>query len=429
MGRGDVHPVQQVRAGVPARSGAREGVRRRGAGSGAAGVRVSTSRLAELGDSRYTVQVSPDHCTGCELCVEICPARDKATGVKALYMQPLGPLSERERQNYAFFLTIPEPKRDAIAHGTVEGSQLLQPLFEYSSACPGCGETPYLKLATQLFGDRMIVANAIGCSSIFGGSLPTSPWACNDEGRGPAWASSLCEDNAEFGYGMRLTIDAHIEQARALLRGLDPVVGSALGAELLGARQDDESEIHDQRLRVEMLKKRLRAWLAAATEPASDLVAAAWRLLAVADNLVKKSVWIVGGDAWAYDAGYGGLDHVLASDRDVNVLVLDTGGYGDANRKDLAQRAMACGHVYVARVALGANDTQTVRAFLEAESYPGPSLLIAYAHCIDHGIAMKDGLAHQGRAVASGRWPLVRFDPRAAGDGRPPLTLDSASSQ
>ena len=402
----------------------------------------------EFAGMKYTVQVAPEDCTGCELCVEVCPAKDKTTGVKALHMAPQRPLRDAERENYAFFLRLPEPDRAAAKHTTVKGSQFLQPLFEYSGACSGCGETPYLKLATQLFGDRMIIANATGCSSIFGGNLPTVPWTCNAEGHGPAWANSLFEDNAEFGYGMRLTIDKHQEHARGLLRELMPVVGEALATPILEAVQDDESDIFDQRARVEILKRRLRTWIDATAEPASPLVAGALRLLDIADTLVKKSVWIVGGDGWAYDIGYGGLDHVLASDKNVNVLVLDTEVYSNTGgqaskatpraavarfaaagkrtgKKDLGLLAMTYGHVYVAHVALGANDTQTVKAFLEAESYDGPSLIIAYAHCIAHGLDVKNGLTHQTRAVASGHWPLYRFDPRAGTDGRFPLTLDS----
>jgi pyruvate-ferredoxin/flavodoxin oxidoreductase len=345
---------------------------------------------------------------------------------------------EQERANFAFFLTLPETDRSRMKHGSVKGSQFLQPLFEFSGACAGCGETPYLKLATQLFGDRMVVANATGCSSIFGGNLPTTPWTCNADGRGPAWANSLFEDNAEFGYGMRLTIDQQSARARMLVRELAPQISEGLAEAILGADQHDEPGIHEQRRRVGLLRDVL------GRHPSRQ----ASELLDVADALVKKSVWIVGGDGWAYDIGYGGLDHVLASDKDVNVLVLDTEVYSNTGgqaskstprgavarfaaggkrtaKKDLALLAMTYGHVYVAHVAFGANDTQTVRAFLEAESYPGPSLIIGYAHCIAHGIEVKDGLGQQAKAVASGHWPLFRFDPRLA-DGRPfPLTLDS----
>jgi pyruvate-ferredoxin/flavodoxin oxidoreductase len=397
---------------------------------------------------KYTVQVGPEDCTGCEICVEVCPAKNKATGVKALYMAPQRPLRDTERENYAFFLGLPEPDRGAAKHNTVKGSQFLQPLFEYSGACSGCGETPYLKLATQLFGDRMVVANATGCSSIFGGNLPTTPWTCNAEGLGPAWANSLFEDNAEFGYGMRLTIDKHQDHARGLLGELTPIVGDELAGEILNAVQADEPGIFEQRERVELLKRKLRTWLEANREPASPKVERVLRLLDVADYLVKKSVWIVGGDGWAYDIGYGGLDHVLASDKNVNVLVLDTEVYSNTGgqaskstprgavarfaaagkrtgKKDLGLLAMTYGHVYVAHVAFGANDTQTVKAFMEAEAYDGPSLIIAYAHCIAHGLDIKDGLSHQSKAVASGHWPLYRYDPRAGGTGKFPLTLDS----
>jgi pyruvate-ferredoxin/flavodoxin oxidoreductase len=403
---------------------------------------------SEFDGMKYTVQVAPEDCTGCEICVEVCPAKNKTTGVKSLYMAPQRPLRDAERENYAFFLALPEPDRGAIKHNTVKGSQFLQPLFEYSGACSGCGETPYLKLATQLFGDRMVIANATGCSSIFGGNLPTTPWTCNADGQGPAWANSLFEDNAEFGYGMRLTIDKHQDHARGLLRELAGVAGEELAAGILNAVQTDESDIFDQRARVERLKTRLRTWLDASLEPASPQIPRVLRLLDVADYLVKKSVWIVGGDGWAYDIGYGGLDHVLASDANVNVLVLDTEVYSNTGgqaskatprgavarfaaagkrtgKKDLGLLAMTYGHVYVAHVAFGANDTQTVRAFMEAEAYDGPSLVIAYAHCIAHGLDIKDGLSHQTKAVASGHWPLYRFDPRAAGNGKFPLTLDS----
>jgi pyruvate-ferredoxin/flavodoxin oxidoreductase len=402
----------------------------------------------EFDGMKYTVQVAPEDCTGCDLCVEVCPAKNKTTGIRALYMKPQRPLRDAERENYAFFLSLPEPSRVAVKHNSVKGSQFLQPLFEYSGACSGCGETPYLKLATQLFGDRMVVANATGCSSIFGGNLPTTPWTCNREGLGPAWQNSLFEDNAEFGFGLRLTIDKHAEQARQLVKQLAPVVGEALAAPILESVQSDEPEIHEQRTRVGLLKAKLKRYLDACPEPASQQCALAARLFDLADYLVKKSVWIVGGDGWAYDIGYGGLDHVLSTDKNVNVLVLDTEVYSNTGgqaskatprgavarfaasgkrtgKKDLGLLAMTYGHIYVAHVAFGANDTQTVRAFLEAESYDGPSLIIAYAHCIAHGIDIKNGLAQQGRAVASGHWPLFRFDPRLGKDGGFPLMLDS----
>jgi pyruvate-ferredoxin/flavodoxin oxidoreductase len=398
---------------------------------------------------KYTIQVAPEDCTGCDLCVEVCPAKHKTTGIKALDMVDQRPLREAERTNLEFFLNLPEPDRSAASHASVKGSQFLQPLFEYSGACSGCGETPYLKLASQLFGDRMLVANATGCSSIFGGNLPTTPWTCNREGLGPAWSNSLFEDNAEFGFGLRLSVDRHGEEARTLLRLLAVPIDSAgepIVESLLTADQKDESGVFEQRARVADLKARLRA--AAERNDVALPEGAVSRLLDLADYLVKKSVWIVGGDGWAYDIGYGGLDHVLASDRDVNILVLDTEVYSNTGgqaskstprgavarfaaagkrggKKDLGLLAMTYGHVYVAHVALGANDTQTVKAFLEAESYNGPSLIIAYAHCIAHGIDIKNGLLQQNRAVASGHWPLYRYDPRAGGNGTFPLTLDS----
>ncbi|HEX2444840.1 MAG TPA: pyruvate:ferredoxin (flavodoxin) oxidoreductase [Vicinamibacterales bacterium] len=401
---------------------------------------------AEYAGMKYTVQVAPEDCTGCELCVEICPARDKKTGALALAMQPQRPLREMERANFSFFLALPEVDRTTAKRATVKGCQFLEPLFEFSGACAGCGETPYLKLVTQLFGDRMVVANATGCSSIFGGNLPTTPWTCNAEGRGPAWSNSLFEDNAEFGYGMRLTIDKHAEQARSLVERLRETIGEPLATAVLSARQDSEADIQDQRERVDSLKRLLSA--ARDRDPSGPASADLRCLLSLADYLVKKSVWIVGGDGWAYDIGYGGLDHVLASGRNVNVLVLDTEVYSNTGgqmskatprgavakfaaagnplaKKDLGLLAMTYGTVYVAQVALGANDTLTVKAILEAESYDGPSLVIAYAHCIAHGIEISKGLQQQARAVECGHWPLYRFDPRAAAEGRSPLTLDS----
>ncbi len=387
---------------------------------------------------KYSIQVAPEDCTGCDLCVEVCPAKDKATGIKALALAAQPPLREQERENFAFFLSLPDADRTTVKMGTVKGSQFLRPLFEFSGACAGCGETPYLKLATQLFGDRMVVANATGCSSIFGGNLPTTPWTCDSDGRGPAWANSLFEDNAEFGYGMRVTLDQHTARARALVREMAPLISDSLATAILDADQRDEAGIHEQRKRVQRLKESLAGQDGHGRE-----------LAEIADYLVKKSVWIVGGDGWAYDIGYGGLDHVLASDRDVNILVLDTEVYSNTGgqaskstprgavarfaasgkrtgKKDLALLAMTYGHVYVAHVAWGANDTQTVRAFLEAESYAGPSLIIGYAHCIAHGIDVKNGIRQQGNAVASGHWPLFRFDPRlASAEHAFPLTLDS----
>ena len=395
-------------------------------------------RGSEYEGLKYSIQVAPEDCTGCDLCIQVCPAKSKSTGLKALEMALQPPLLAQERENFAFFLTLPESDRASAKATSVKGSQFLQPLFEFSGACAGCGETPYLKLASQLFGDRMLIANATGCSSIFGGNLPTTPWTCNNEGLGPAWANSLFEDNAEFGYGMRLSLDRHAERARALVRELAPGIPEGLAEAILSADQHDEAGIFEQRTRVRALKEVLAA------QPGK----AAASLIEMADYLVKKSVWIVGGDGWAYDIGYGGLDHVLASGADVNVLVLDsevysnTGGQASKStprgavakfaaagkrtgKKDLGLLAMTYGHVYVAHVAFGANDTQTVRAFLEAEAYPGPSLIIGYAHCIAHGIEIKDGLSQQKKAVASGHWPLFRFDPRLATDGSFPLQLDS----
>ncbi len=387
----------------------------------------------------YSVQVSPEDCTGCTLCVDICPAKDKSqVGRKALNMEPQPPLRAQESRNWDFFMAIPDLDRKLINPSTVKNSQLLRPLFEFSGACSGCGETPYVKLVSQLFGDRAVIANATGCSSIYGGNLPTTPWAVNEKGRGPAWSNSLFEDNAEFGLGMRLTIDKQAEYARELLAQFEPQLGADLINSLLDADQKDEAGIEAQRERVAELKDKLAK---SSDERARDLIS-------LADNLVKKSVWIIGGDGWAYDIGYGGLDHVLASGRNVNILVLDTEVYSNTGgqaskstpraavakfamggkgmpKKDLGLIAMSYGYVYVARIAMGANDQQTLRAILEAESYDGPSLIIAYSHCIAHGYDMAKGLEQQKLAVQSGHWPMYRYDPRLAEQGQNPLLIES----
>ncbi len=393
----------------------------------------------ELEGCVVTVQVAPEDCTGCGVCVEACPAKNKReTRLKAINMEFQPPIRERERANYAFFLDLPEVDRQKVKVNTVKGSQFLQPLFEYSGACSGCGETPYIKLLTQLFGDRAIIANATGCSSIYGGNLPTAPWVVNKDGRGPAWCNSLFEDNAEFGLGYRLTLDKHAEYARELLTRLRDTLGGDLADALLKAPQKTDADIAAQRERVAALKKKL----------AGQTSTEARSLLELADVLVKKSVWIVGGDGWAYDIGYGGLDHVLATGRNVNVLVLDTEVYSNTggqcskstprgavakfaaggkpmNKKDMALIAMTYGNIYVAKVAMGANDQQTVKAFIEAEAYDGPSLIIAYSHCIAHGINMRLGLDTQKKAVESGHFPLLRFNPELAAAGQNPLQLDS----
>lgn len=387
----------------------------------------------------YSIQVSPRDCTGCELCVEACPAKNKSvTGRKALNMTEKEPVLEREVANWNYFVQLPEFDRATLAFSSVKGSQFLQPLFEFSGACAGCGETPYLKLATQLFGDRMIVANATGCSSIYGANLPTTPWSPNREGRGPAWSNSLFEDNAEFGLGFRLSLDQKQSQAKEMIREMAGDLGDPLVSDLLSADQSSEAGIRQQRERVRELKQKLIAL-------GSDQ---AVRLLGLADDLVRRSVWIIGGDGWAYDIGYGGLDHVLASGHDVNILVLDTEVYSNTGgqmskstplgavakfaaggkataKKDLAFQALSYGNVYVARVAMGANDSQTVKAFVEAEAYHGPSLLLAFSHCIAHGYNLKYGLRQQKLAVESGYWPLFRYHPEAAQRGENPFQLDS----
>ncbi len=388
---------------------------------------------------RISYQVAPEDCTGCGLCVDICPIRDKSRpDHKALNMAPAAEHKAEEKQHWAFFLRLPDYDRTRIKTTTIKGAMLLEPLFEFSGACLGCGETPYIKLATQLFGDRMVVANATGCSSIYGGNLPTTPWAKNAEGRGPAWSNSLFEDNAEFGLGMRLAIDKQAEYARELLQALSPQLDQALVRAILEAEQGDEAGIRAQRERIGRLMERL----------AEIDAFAARELERVAENLIRKSVWIIGGDGWAYDIGYGGLDHVLAAGRDVNILVLDTEVYSNTGgqtskatprgavakfsaagkpvpKKDLAMLAMDYEHVYVAQVAYGAKDTQTLRAFIEAESWHGPSLIIAYSPCIAHGVDLSGNHHQQQLAVGSGHWPLFRYDPRRAQQGRNPLHLDS----
>lgn len=397
------------------------------------------AKFRELPNTLYTIQVAPEDCTGCALCVEACPAKNKSqVGLKAINMTPQAPLRDTEKVNWEFFLNLPEVDRTVIPFTTVKNSQLLEPLFEFSGACAGCGETPYIKLLSQLFGDRTVVANATGCSSIYGGNLPTTPWAKNKEGRGPAWSNSLFEDNAEFGLGMRLTVDKQSEFARELLTGLSGAVGETLVTGLLNADQSAEAGIRAQRDRVAALKQILRG----INDPRTAL------LLDLADYLVRKSVWILGGDGWAYDIGYGGLDHVLASGRNVNILVMDTEVYSNTGgqsskatpraavakfaangkglpKKDLGMIAMAYGYIYVARIAMGGNDGQTLKAFLEADAYDGPSLIIAYSHCIAHGIDMRKGLEQQKLAVQSGHWPLYRYNPALADEGKNPLVLDS----
>jgi pyruvate-ferredoxin/flavodoxin oxidoreductase len=397
------------------------------------------AKFKEFPNTKYTVQISAEDCTGCALCVETCPAKDKTqVGRKALNLVEQLPIREQERENWEFFQTLPIVDRSQINLRTLKNTQLLEPLFEFSLACTGCGETPYIKLLTQLFGDRLMVANATGCSSIYGGNLPTTPWTINQDGRGPAWSNSLFEDNAEFGLGFRLTLDKQNEYARELLPQLANLVGEPLVTGLLSADQTTEAGIKEQRERVAMLKTRLQG----VKDPrARDM-------LSLADLLVRKSVWIVGGDGWAYDIGYGGLDHVLAMGRKVNVLVLDTEVYSNTGgqsskstpraavakfaangkgmpKKDLGLIAMSYGYVYVARVAMGASDQQTLNAFLEADAHEGPSLIIAYSHCINHGIDMRKGLEQQKLAVQSGYWPLYRYNPKLVEEGKNPLTIDS----
>ena len=388
---------------------------------------------------RYTLQVAPEDCTGCAVCVEVCPVKSKsAASHKAINMAPQAPLREPERENWDFFLSLPEVDRSKLSHGQVKDLQLLQPLFEFSGACAGCGETPYIKLLTQLFGDRLYIANATGCSSIYGGNLPTTPYSSNAQGRGPTWANSLFEDNAEFGFGMRTALDQQKTFAETLVTRLASTIGPDFAASLLHAPQKTEAEMNAQRERVEDLKKQLLAI------DSSD----ARTLLAIADNLVRKSVWILGGDGWAFDIGFGGLDHVLGSGKNVNILVLDTEVYSNtggqaskatprgavakfaasgktSSRKDLAMEAVSYGYVYVAQVALGGNDTHVIKAFQEAEAHDGPSIIIAYSSCIAHGYDLVHGLEQQKLAVQSGYWPLMRYNPALRAEGKNPFQLDS----
>lgn len=408
------------------------------------GFKTSDARWRELAGKQYTLQVAVEDCTGCGLCVEICPAKDKsAVGRKAINMQPQLPLREDGRKFWEFFDQLPEqPHVDTLKFTNVKNVQLLEPLFEFSLACAGCGETPYLKLISQLWGERAMIANATGCSSIYGGNLPTTPWTKNNAGRGPAWANSLFEDNAEFGLGMRLTLDKQVEFASLLVNQLRPQIGDELADGLLNNPQADEAAINHQRDLVAALKQKLTGVDASTARD----------LLSLADKLVKKVVWIVGGDGWAYDIGFGGLDHVLASGRNVNILVMDTEVYSNTGgqsskatplaavakfaaggkptpKKDLGMIAMSYGNIYVAHVAMGASDRQTIQAFLEAEAYAGPSLIIAYSHCIAHGINMAKGMEQQVLAAQSGYWPLYRYDPRLKTQGKNPLQLDSKAPQ
>ena len=388
---------------------------------------------------KFTLQVAVEDCTGCGACVFTCPAKNKEVeGKKAINMSHQLPLRETEKKNWEFFSNIPEIDRNSVKRNAVRSVQALQPLFEFSGACAGCGETPYVKLATQLFGDRMVIANATGCSSIYGGNLPTTPFATNLAGRGPAWSNSLFEDNAEFGLGFRLTIDKHQEFASELVKKLSSTIGDDLAKAILETDQTEEPDIFEQRKRVEILKEKLKG------NDSAD----AKQLLNLADLLVKKSVWIFGGDGWAYDIGYGGLDHVLASGRNVNVLVMDTEVYSNTGgqaskatpraavakfaadgkplaKKDLAMISVSYGSIYVAQIAMGSNDAQTVKAFIEAEAYDGPSIILAYSHCIAHGINMTEAMDDQRAAVNSGHWPLFRFNPDLITRGENPFILDS----
>ena len=387
----------------------------------------------------FMISVSVEDCTGCSICVEECPATNKEDpSLKAINMRPQTPIREEGAEAWEFFETLPYYDRDKLNHSKIKDAQFLEPLFEFSGACPGCGETPYIKLATQLFGDRMIVANATGCSSIYGGNLPTTPWKKNLQGKGPAWSNSLFEDNAEFGLGFRLTIDKHKVQAEELVSSLKDEIGDELSDAILNATQKEEEQIHQQVQRVEMLKEKLKT----SSNPKAK------ELISLADYLSKKSVWIIGGDGWAYDIGFGGVDHVLSSGRNVNILVLDTQVYSNTGgqqskatltgavakfaadgkpgfAKDLAMMAISYENVYVARVSMGASDSKTLKAFIEAERYDGPSLIIAYSHCIAHGYDLKDGMKQQKLAVESGIWTTFRYNPDLELEGKNPMILDA----
>ncbi|MGZ5286824.1 MAG: 4Fe-4S binding protein, partial [Flavisolibacter sp.] len=387
----------------------------------------------------YTLQVSVEDCTGCNLCYEVCPIESKTEpGHKALNMKETISLKETEKQNWDFFLSLPDIDRSRVNRSTVKGSQLLEPLFEFSGACSGCGETPYIKLLTQLFGDRMLVANATGCSSIFGGNLPTTPWSQNSEGCGPAWANSLFEDNAEFGLGIKLANDQKGLYARSMINRLKPEIGTDLAEKILNNEETVEAEVIEQKRNVNELKRRLRALE----------IPLAGQLLQVADFLQKKSMWIIGGDGWAYDIGFSGLDHVLSTGENINILVLDTEVYSNTGgqkskstpigasakfsikgkttgKKDLAMQAIAHGTAYVAQIAMGANDVHALKTIIEAEAFPGPSIIIAYSHCIAHGYEMAHGLEQQSMAVKTGYWPLFRYNPLKEKGQR--FVLDSKS--
>jgi pyruvate-ferredoxin/flavodoxin oxidoreductase len=406
----------------------------------------TNSKDKNFANQKFTIQVAPEDCTGCEICVSVCPAKNKAEPtLKAINMSPQLPLREQERENWNFFLNLPNPDRKTLKVNQIRQQQLQEPLFEFSGACAGCGETPYLKLLTQLFGDRSLVANATGCSSIYGGNLPTTPWSQNADGRGPAWSNSLFEDNAEFGFGYRLSLDKQAEFAGELLSQLSSEIGDNLVNAILKAEQKTEADIWDQRERIVILQHKLDE--IAETIKDANLKSKIQNLKSLVDYLVRKSVWIVGGDGWAYDIDFGGIDHVISTGKNVNILVMDTEVYSNtggqsskatpkaavakyatggkpAPKKDLGLMAMTYGNVYVASVALGAKDEHTLKAFLEAEAFDGPSIIIAYSHCIAHGIDMTQGLHQQKVLVDSGRWLLYRYNPALQTQGKNPLQLD-----